>query len=36
MNKNVIKVVTIDTENIIYVCDDGNEYPLMGDKHQVF
>lgn len=30
MNKNNIKVVSIDTENMIYVCDDGNEYPLMG------
>ena len=29
MNKNNIKVVSIDTENMIYVCDDGNEYPLM-------
>lgn len=29
MNKNNIKVVSIDTENMIYICDDGNEYPLM-------
>lgn len=29
MNKNNIKVVSIDTENMIYVCGDGNEYPLM-------
>ena len=29
MNKNNIKVVSIDTENMIYVCDDGNEYPLI-------
>ena len=29
MNRNNIKVVSIDTENMIYVCDDGNEYPLM-------
>lgn len=29
MNKGKIKVVSIDTENMIYVCDDGNEYPLM-------
>ena len=29
MNKNNIIVVSIDTENMIYVCDDGNEYPLM-------
>ena len=24
-----IKVVSIDTENMLYTCDDGNEYPLM-------
>lgn len=29
MNKNNIKVVSIDASNMIYVCDDGNEYPLM-------
>lgn len=29
MTQNNIKVVSIDTENMIYVCDDGNEYPLM-------
>lgn len=29
MNKNNIKVVSIDTENMVYICDDGNEYPLM-------
>lgn len=29
MNKNNIKVVSIDRENMIYVSDDGNEYPLM-------
>ena len=29
MDKNDTKVVSIDTENMIYVCDDGNEYPLM-------
>lgn len=29
MNKKDINVVSIDTENMIYVCDDGNEYPLM-------
>ena len=29
MNKNNIKVVSIDTKNMIYVCDDGNEYPVM-------
>lgn len=29
MEKNTIKVVSIDTENMTYACDDGNEYPLM-------
>lgn len=29
MEKNTIKVVFIDTENMTYTCDDGNEYPLM-------
>lgn len=29
MEKNTIKVVSIDTENMTYICDDGNEYPLM-------
>lgn len=29
MNQNTVKVVSIDKENMIYVCDDGNEYPLM-------
>lgn len=24
-----IEVVSIDTENMIYTCNDGNEYPLM-------
>ena len=24
-----IKVVSINTDNMLYVCDDGNEYPLM-------
>jgi translation elongation factor P/translation initiation factor 5A len=24
-----IKVVSIDTDNMLYMCDDGNEYPLM-------
>ena len=24
-----IKVVSIDTEKMLYTCDDGNEYPLM-------
>lgn len=29
MENNTIKVVSIDTENMTYTCDDGNEYPLM-------
>lgn len=24
-----IKVVSIDTENMLYTCNDGSEYPLM-------
>lgn len=27
-NKN-IKVISIDKENKLYMCDDGNEYPLL-------
>lgn len=27
-NKN-IKVISIDKENKLYTCDDGNEYPLL-------
>lgn len=26
-----IKVVSIDTENMLYTCDDGNEYPLIDE-----
>ena len=29
MKHKNIKVVLIDTENMLYTCDDGNEYPLM-------
>lgn len=29
MKHKNIKVVSIDTENMLYTCDDGNEYPLM-------
>jgi len=29
MKHKNIKVVSIDTENMLYACDDGNEYPLM-------
>ena len=28
-NYKNIEVVSIDTENMIYTCNDGNEYPLM-------
>ena len=28
-NRKNIKVVSIDTDNMLYMCDDGNEYPLM-------
>ena len=29
MKHKTIKVVSIDTENHLQTCDDGNEYPLM-------
>ena len=29
MKHKNIKVVSIDTENMLYACDDDNEYPLM-------
>lgn len=29
MRHKNIKVVSIDTKNMLYTCDDGNEYPLM-------
>ena len=29
MEQKIIKVVSIDTDNMLYMCDDGNEYPLM-------
>ena len=29
MKHKNIKVVSIDAENMLYTCDDGNEYPLM-------
>ena len=29
MEQKNIKVVSIDTDNMLYMCDDGNEYPLM-------
>jgi len=29
MKTNNIKVVSIDTENMLYICDDSNEYPLL-------
>ena len=29
MGQKNIKVVSIDTDNMLYMCDDGNEYPLM-------
>ena len=29
MNHKNIKVVSIDTKNMLYTCNDGNEYPLM-------
>ena len=29
MEQKYIKVVSIDIDNMLYMCDDGNEYPLM-------
>lgn len=29
MIQRQIKVISIDTKNMLYMCDDGNEYPLM-------
>ena len=29
MEQKNIKVVSIDVDNMLYTCDDGNEYPLM-------
>ena len=29
MEQKNIKVVYIDTDNMLYMCDDWNEYPLM-------
>lgn len=29
MEQKNIKIVSIDVNNMLYMCDDGNEYPLM-------
>ena len=29
MEQKYIKVVSIDIDNMLYMCDDWNEYPLM-------
>ena len=29
MKHKNIKVVSIDTDDMLYMCNDGNEYPLM-------
>lgn len=29
MENNTLKVVSINTDNMTYTCDDGNDYPLM-------
>ena len=29
MEQKNIKIVSIDVDNMLYMCDDGNEYPLM-------
>lgn len=35
MEQKNIKVVSIDTDNMLYTCDDGNEYPLMDSLESV-
>lgn len=35
MNNKNIKVLSIDTNNMIYICDDGNEYPLMDGTENI-
>jgi translation elongation factor P/translation initiation factor 5A len=35
MEKNNIKVVSIDKENMIYSCNDGNDYPLLDGMENI-
>ena len=34
-NKKNVKVVSIDTDNMLYMCNDGNEYPLIDDLERL-
>ena len=29
IERNKLNIVSVDKENMVYVCDDGNEYPLV-------
>ena len=29
MEQKNVKIVSIDTDNMVYMCNDGNEYPLI-------
>lgn len=33
--KKNVKVVSIDTDNMLYMCNDGNEYPLIDDLERL-
>ena len=35
MMLNILKVVSIDTDNMLYTCDDGNEYPLISGLENI-
>lgn len=35
MMQNILKVVSIDTDNMLYTCDDGNEYPLISGLENI-
>lgn len=35
MNNKNIKVLSIDKNNMTYICDDGNEYPLMDGTENI-
>ncbi len=35
MNNKNIKVLSIDKNNMTYICDDGNEYPLMDGTEDI-
>lgn len=35
MMQNILKVVSIYTDNMLYTCDDGNEYPLISGLENI-